>query len=344
MKKLIMLLISAMLVFACATEPAGAGSKSKKKPAWLENKNSVYPEDKFLSAIGEGDTLKEAQAQAAANLASIFKVSVQVESTLQSRYVEYSQNGVVGNYGEETVMTDNITQTTDQTLLNLKLGETFTDSNGVVFTIAYLNRSETGGVYKQIIEENGALVGRLMARSAEQTDTLKKYAFLDAAYVVASNNELLIEQLGFISPSTRKGLKLGYDMAGLKKQRADTAAQMVFSIRIDNDSGSQITNMLTSVLTSQGFSVNNGGNIVLTGSVSVAPVKLDNNYENVKWYLMITVKDASGVVVVSLEKNSRSSGVSASAAEARAYKDMEGVIKKDFVKQLTGYFDSHIEK
>lgn len=344
MKKIMMILAAGLLVFSCATESVQARPKSKKKPAWLENRTSVYSESKFLSAIGEGDTLKEAQARASANLSSIFKVRVEAENTLQSRYEEYSRNGVVKSWGEETTAVDDITQTTDQTLMNLKYGETWTDDSGVVYTIAYLNRAETGNVYRQRIEENGGVVNRLVGRSAEQTDVLKAYAFLDAAYVVASLNELLIEQLDIINPAMKKVVRPGYDFGNLKKARSDAAARVVVAIDLESDSDGRIAAMLADVLTGMGFSVDPKGTIRLTGSVSVEPVKLDNNYENVKWYLLLMVRDQADLAVVSLEKNSRSSGVSDTAAIARAYKDMEKAIKRDFVKKLNGFFDSFIEK
>ena len=341
MKKTILFILFILIFLSCVSGPSEA--KNNKRPGWLDDINSAYPGEKFLAAVGEGDTLKEAQGNAAASLATIFKVNVDVESSLQSRYAEYSKNGIV-SVSEENIVTDNITQTTDQTLMNIHYGETYTDPSGITFAVAYLNRAETGMVYRQAIDSNAEVVRHLMKRSSEQSDLLRKYAFLDAAFVVAQNNEVLIEQLGIISPPMRKTLSTGYDLKQLKAQRADTAEMLVFAISIDSDSDSRISNILTDVLTGQGFSTGAKGNLRVQGSVRVEPVDLNNGYDNRKWFLTLNVLDEKGVTVISFEKNSRSSGVSPSAADARAYKDMESIIKKDFLMKLDGYFDGFIEK
>jgi hypothetical protein len=138
-------------------------------------------------------------------------------------------------------------------------------------------------------------------------------------------------------------ISLPFSMNDLQSARSDLASTMVFEISISNDRDSKITNILSDVLTDQGFSVARGGNLAVEGSVRLEPVDLDNGYENVRWYLALNMLNESGRSVVSLEENSRSSSVSAGAAEARAYKDMEKVIEDDFIDQLTAYFDSFIE-
>ena len=341
MKKSLSFVFFILIFLSCVSGPTEA--KGKKRPGWLDNLNSVYPSEKFIAAIGEGDTLKEAQGNAAASLATIFKVDVEVESSLQSRYAEYSKNGIV-SVSEENIMIDNITQSSDQTLMNIKYGETYTDPNGTTFAVAYLNRAETGNVYRQAIDSNAEVVRHLMDRSSEQSDLLRKYAFLDAAYVVAQNNEVLVEQLAIINPAMRKTLSTGYDLKQLKTDRSDTAENLIFVISISNDTDSRISNIVGDVLTGQGFSLGKNGNLTVRGSVGIEDVELDNGYDNKKWYLKLDVVDEKGVTVISFEKNSRSSGVSYSAAEARAFKDMEIVVKKDFLKKLNGYFDSFIEK
>ena len=87
-----------------------------------------------------------------------------------------------------------------------------------------------------------------------------------------------------------------------------------------------------------------GGDMFLTAVVAIFPVQLNNDYENLSWELNITLMDTAGYPAVSLPRQNRSSGISASAAESRAYNDMAEMIQKDFDREFTTYLTSFLEK
>ena len=62
-----------LIINACAVN---AKSKKSPKPKWLTNPKKVYPEQLYLTAIGEGDTRSDAENMAAANLSKIFEATI----------------------------------------------------------------------------------------------------------------------------------------------------------------------------------------------------------------------------------------------------------------------------
>jgi len=56
MKKITLIVMIALLLFACAPQQKTVKRGSGAKPIWLENPKQVYPDSQYMTAIGEGDT------------------------------------------------------------------------------------------------------------------------------------------------------------------------------------------------------------------------------------------------------------------------------------------------
>lgn len=337
MKKITGILLITVLALSCVSAPPPSA-----KPAWVDNKHIEYAESEFMVEIGQGASLKDAKRNGAAALAQIFKTSIKVESTIRTRYKEISTEGAVQT-SEETDYDENITQLADQELINVNYGESWTNDLGQVHVIAYIDRQDTAQIYRRRIMENSDTVLSLLKRSADQESRILKYAFLDAAYVVASANQELKEQLEIINLPMSRTIMLSYNLDDIRNDRRETARDMTFRINIQDDDEGKIAAFLSDQLSSMGFSPDQSGNLSVTGSVRFEKVELDNKYENLKYYLMINISDEEGVPVVALEENDRVSAVSLSDARSRSYIEIEKVIKKDLMNQFTAYLDGFVK-
>jgi hypothetical protein len=90
MKRNILYILMALLMFSCAVH---AKKKKNKAPKWLENPKKEYPENMYLSAIGEADNRSMAENMAAGNLAKIFESNVKTDETYSQRYEELTKTG-----------------------------------------------------------------------------------------------------------------------------------------------------------------------------------------------------------------------------------------------------------
>lgn len=334
MKKTVLLIAAAGLLISCVTAPSPSS-----KPKWVDDKYSAYPENDYMVEIGQGSSLKDARANAASALAQIFKTSIKVEMTIQTRYRELSSGGSV-QASEETNYDENITQLADQELVNVNFGESWTNDLGQVHVIAYIDRKETAQIYRRRIMENGDTVGKFLGEAGRQQSRIEKYAFLDAAYVVAETNRTLIEQLEIINQTMSRTIMLSYDLDNIRNMKRDAARNMSFRLSIAGDDEGKVSAALSEELTANGFSIDPRGVLEVNGSVAFEKVQLDNKYENLKYYLVINMVDEKGIPVVSMEKNDRVSAVSASDVKNRAYVEIVKVIGKELMKQWTIYLDS----
>ena len=337
MKRIILFLIVAIYLVSCSSTPSPS-----MRPGWVDNKFSKYPEAEFMVEVGQGSSLRDAKGNGAAALAQIFKTSIKVETTIQTRYKELAAGGSVQS-SEETSFDQDITQLADQELVNVNYGDSWTNDLGQVHVLAYIDRQVTGNIYRDRIEENNGTVGNFLSRSRNQTSLILKYAYMDAAYVVAQANQVLLEQLEIINLPIRKTIRVPYDLDNIRDNRMDAARRMAFKINIENDVEGKVSSVITDELTSFGFSIDPTGILSVDGTVSFEKVELDNEYENVKYYLTITIEDEKGVPVVALEKNDRISAVSESDAKNRAYLEIGKIVKKELIGELVEYFDGFVK-
>ncbi len=337
------LILVISLIGGCAT--SSSPSQGGKAPLWVGDKDAVYPPDEFLAEVGEGDSLKGAKSNAAGAIAQIFRTRVKVDSEIRTRYSDITgQDGEILGMVTQTDFDQNIGQSSDQSLSNLKYGESWTDEMGRVYAVAYLDRAETGNLYRSRIMDNDERVAELLGRAGSQEEPLRRYAFLDAAHVYAEANQTLLEQLEIINMPMARSIMAPYDLGDLRASKADQAASLKVRVEVSGDPEGRIEAVLSDWITGKGFSVSEGGDLFLTAVVSISPVELNNDYENLSWELNINLMDTSGYPAVSLPRQNRSSGISASAAESRAYNDMTEMIQKDFNKEFMAYLTSFLEK
>jgi len=338
--------IALLFISGCATGSAPAsGSSGGKTPSWVSDKDSAYPSDKYLAELGEGDSLKGAKSNAAGAIAQIFRTRVKVDSNIRTRYSEITgKDGETLGMVTKTDFDQSIGQSSDESLSNLKYGESWTNDMGRVYTIAYLDRAETGNLYRSRIVDNDERVSELLGRARSQNEPLRRFAFMDAAHVYAEVNQTLLEQLEIINMPMARSVIHPYDLGELRAAKADQASALKVRVEVSGDPEGRINALLSDWVTTKGFSVSPGGDLFLTAVVAITPVKLDNNYENLSWELNLSLMDSTGIPVVSLPRQNRSSGVSASAAETRAFNDMAEMIQRDFDREFNAYLTSFLEK
>jgi len=337
-------LLVAMLLSGCVTGSSSSGAGGGA-PRWVNDKDAVYPPDEFLAEVGEGDSLKGAKSNAAGAIAQIFRTRVQVDSRIRTRYTEITgEDGGTLGMSTRTDVDQTIGQSADESLSNLKFGESWQDSMGRVYAVAYLDRAETGNLYRQRIIENDQRVVELLDRARAQDEPLRRYAFLDAAVVMAEVNEALLAQLEIINMPMARSVMHPYELGDVKAAKADQASALKVRVEVSGDSDGRIAAVLSDWITDRGFSASERGDMFLSAVTSVTPVELNNDYENLAWELNLSLIDSRGYPAVSLPRQSRSTGVSASAAEERAFQDMTEVVQKDFDREFTAYLTSFLEK
>lgn len=342
MKKSIIILLALLLCFIPLFAKAKAPVKNVR-PAWVDNPKAEYPETMYMSAVGEGSNRRDAENTAIGNISRIFESKVKAESSVQERYKELTGNG--GSSMESaTESNKSVNVSSEQKLINIEIGPSWTDDLGRVYVIAYLHRLKTADIYEEKISDNEKRINQFLQQTPQSENPQYLYANLSAATFIAGLNQELIDQLAVISPDSREMLDLSYNYQSLRQKTAETARQIHFTVSIMDDQKDRITSQIQQVLVEQGFSLNTDNAILVKGQISFEDAKLNQPQKYVRYTLNLDVVDVNGALLFTFNKTGREGHLNYSEAEARAIRTVSQLIQKDFKSQLLNYFDGLAQK
>lgn len=345
---LIVLIVAVVVCTGCATTSDGGsssggtttgGGSAEDYPDWYLDPQSVYPDDTYLTAIGTGDSRRDAEQQALSGLSQTFEARVSVDSRTSERYRELmSSQGTMTE--TEIQLAESTNVQSNQTLLNVQFGEAAVDEMGRVHVIAYLERLPTSQVYRDLIERNGRQVDRFLSEATGSDGIVREYAYLSAAAVVAGSNEVLIDQLNIIVPGMANTVQLPYVYDDVLQKRADLASNMGVRIQVSGDSDGRVTGILREAMSEERFPIVSSDPVLdVAGDISVVSIPSNADFKSVRWTLTLDMMGPNGRSLVSFDKEDRSSGISDEAAEAFAYRDIEEAVGEEFASSMRGYFD-----
>ncbi len=327
-----------LMASACSTVQSKSTSSKGRRPSWMDNPHQKYPLRYYISAVGEGDTLQDAQGVAVGNLAKVFKTDIKVDEVLQERYVELM--GKQNSYQESTQFDRNVQIKAGMSLVNVQYPDSYTDDTGRVYALAVLNREKTAGVLATRLRENDDRIGTFL-NQADGASPATAYAALSAAVAISIDSSLLLEQLDIISPATKKSVSLAHDCDVLAKQLAEAAAKVQFDVDVDNDSDGKIAASIEALITDMGFVVADGKNALrVMGDVTLEETDLKRQeLVFVRYEVNLKVLTPDGTVVVSVSDRGREGHVSGKEAEARCIRSIVGLIDRTLRGDLIDYFD-----
>lgn len=340
MKKLLCLatLIAAALI-GCAT--GGEPSQPRQDmPEWFLNPANVYPQERYMAAVGSGRDRRDAEQQALAALSQAFEVEIRVDETSRERYRELMTDS--GTFTESEI---DLTQIRDvrsaQTLLNVQFGDAFLEpATNRVHIVAYLERLATGRLYVDLINRNESLVSEYLSESDQSSDPLRQYAFLSAAEAVAANNDTLRDQLRIISPPLSATLPAGNSRSTIVSRRSDAAESLPVSIRVAGDTDNRITPILRRAVAAERFPiVDSGAVLAIEGAFELEEIDLNPDFETVAWAFSATFGRETGARLLSYSDQGRSSGITVERARALAYEDMAVSVEQGFARDLRRFLN-----
>jgi hypothetical protein len=341
--------VSLSLLCFCTTTSASTATQTVAPrggdgPVWVRDLGSVYPEKDFLAVVGEGDTRRDAESDAAGALSKIFESKIQLESTATMRFQQLETAGSSTSTIERNV-DKTVAVGSAQTLFNVGYSDPWTDSTGKVHIAGFLNRRDTARIYKDKIDKNASRVVLYLQNMRSSSAIISQYAFIDAAVLYARANDILIDQLSIVYQPMVQMLDLPYKTDDLIKLYSEVAAKMSFQIQIAGDSEDRIAKIVSNILNQRGFSIARGASALsIKGDVTMEDAQLENRLANIRWYLNLQMKDERGVVLVSFNKNERESGISKPEAVALSYRQMEKLIKEQFIGQFLQYLNGIVLK
>jgi len=341
MKRTILIFL-VIILFACASV-SKAEAKKNKRPEWLDNPQKIYPEAYYLSAIGEGDSRAYAEDMAVSKISRIFESVVKTEQTVSNRYNEIV-NAKGANATETTDINTNINISSEQKLLNLKFGESYTDKNGRVFVIAYIDRMKTASIYESRIEAAAAKIVEFLKNGDNAKNRIESYAYYNAAVLFHEQIQIMMQQLDIIFPSGKDMIELGYDENILTKKLKEAADKITFNIDLENDKDGKIRILLQEMFTDMGFKLNDDALLKVKGKIDFYETDLKrDDYIFVRYDMKLQIVDDHNEIVAALSEKGREGHTSYSEAEARCVQKLQTKINKKLKRKIVNYFDNLVK-
>jgi len=314
----------------------GCSSPEQPFPDWIVRPQEKYPEAQYLTAIGEGDSRRSAENNAAAGLSRIFESQIRSQETLSETTTE--TRGTSETFDQFSTLNADIRIGSEQELLNIQFGETFTDRHGRVHTAAFIPRTETAAIYRKRIGEGSSAIVLLTRLSNTATDPVEKYSLRRAAVRRALENDRLLAQLDIIDPSARNALSLHYDASTLYAETAAAARNVTFSVENVDEA---MRTVLASVLTGMGFSEKNEfPAFTFSGTATFEEMDLHRgSLVFVRYRFVLEMRTRDENLALAPNGSRREGHISFEEATARAARSLQTELKTLIPRELGAYLD-----
>lgn len=324
------------ILWMAALALGGCAAPRETRPVWLVNPQSAWPADRYLAAVGEGDSRRAAENSAAAGLARIFESTVQATETLAETTTE--RRGAASAFDQFSELRSAVQIGAEQTLLNVQYGESFTDARGRVHVAAYIPRAATAAIYTGKIEALARETVFLIRQSAAAPDPVGRYAFLRAAVRKAAETAALMDQLRIIHPGAHAAVRLGYEPEALYASAAAAAQSVTFAVRFPPGAA---RDALTAALTAMGFTEQDRSPALeFSGTASFEETDIRRGaLVFMRWTLNVEMRDRSGRTVMAFQKSSREGHITFEEARARAQRTLQAEAGALLRAELGRYLD-----
>ncbi|MCR5732372.1 MAG: LPP20 family lipoprotein [Sphaerochaetaceae bacterium] len=304
MRRVCLLALLAILFFTSCTSSAN----------WSEDPYDVYPEEKYLCALGYGDDINSAELDAKKALIELFALKAESKNE-RSLFEAYKD----GSLSHSDIFASSLSTTSKvEELYGVQILEREVDKKKLSATaLAVLDKKEAAKHYKQIVDSEGKVLlemkNEIIASIGSFKGIKKANQYLEDIVPynrhVATYNYLSSGNLTLISQSEAE------------KLLRDAKAALVFNVKVDGDYSRIIESDITKTLTSLGFRVSS---LDTTTDVNVNVRWNDSDRGTLKeadYSAIISIVDkGSGKTLLAFTTKEREIHNSYSAAYSRAAK------------------------
>jgi hypothetical protein len=273
MKNILSLLVI-LIITACS-------STSEQAPSWLNQPETVYPQNQYLSAVGLGRNTEQAKQVALANLARIFSVSIAEEQIDKSSFS--SEQGKTNNE-----VTRFISAKANQQLQGATIKETYQDQQGQFYAVAVLPKMPTAKAFRESINQlDQKVVGNLYYAKNDAPNFLKALNALEQAHIAQQQRENNNRSLLIVAPTGIASTTTSADIEQLIKQ---SLATLSFNIKSDDNF---LQKQLSASAANLGVKIAQNSTIMLSGKIDKQPVYSQGGWFWQRGNIHISVADGN---------------------------------------------------
>ncbi|MFZ3012635.1 MAG: LPP20 family lipoprotein [Nitrospira sp.] len=324
----------------------------KGKPGWVDGRSVDYPSSQYLTGVGQADTRINAEDQAYAAVARIFKAEVAAQAKDWESYLVVENRGVSNT--ERRLTIDSVTKvSTDKVLENVRIVDVWYDSERrVYYALSMMNRSQAEASLMEKVVALDRTIDTDVTESRQALDKLAKVRALRRAGRNLVLREVYNADLRVIRPSGQ-GTPSAYQVNELSGELEQfLATNLVLAVQVSGDHAEPVGRALAEGLIREGLRVTTrmegeeGGapELIVRGTVRLFPIEVrDPHFKYVRWCSDFeVVEPGTRRVVGATAHGGREGHLTEREATAKTLRVMQQSLSSDVAKAIAAHIFGEI--
>ncbi|WP_143247557.1 LPP20 family lipoprotein [Agaribacterium haliotis] len=293
-----------MLVLICACASSG------KQPEWVMQPKTLYDEQQYLSAVGQGDNIDQANTRAQANLAKMFSVSIYEKQIDASSF--NSDSGQTS-----TDVSRHINSEARMQLEGAKIVEHYQSEAGQVYALVVLDKSIAARNFREDIRQADTQIDeRLKYASGDAPNVFSALSALKEAHGLALKRENLNRNLIVVAD---RGIATSTSSADIETLFRNAMSSLKFSLSANSD---ELKSQLSASASDLGLAIVSESPLQISASLN-----RDEVFEQQGWYWLRASLNLAlseqGKVTRKLSQNFKVSARQQGALQSRLNTELE---------------------
>lgn len=330
-----------------STSTACTWFTGKGKPGWIDGRSTEYPSTQYLTGVGQADIRSNAEDQAYAAVARIFKAEVAAQAKDWESYLVVENRGA--SNAERRLTIDNVTKvSTDKVLENVRIADVWYDSDSrLYYALGVMNRSQAEATLMEKVSALDRAIEADVAESRQTTDKLAKVRALRRAGRNLVLREVYNTDLRVIRLSGH-GTPSAYQVNGLSGELEQfLATNLVLAVQVSGDHAEPMGRALEEGLIREGLHVTTktereeagSPELIVRGTVRLFPIEVrDPNFKYVRWCSDFeVVEPGTRRVVGAMAHGGREGHLTEREATAKTLRVMQQELSTDVAKAIAAH-------
>ena len=324
----------------------------KGKPGWVDGRSADYPSSQYLTGVGQADTRSNAEDQAYAAVARIFKAEVAAQAKDWESYWVVENHGV--SNAERRLTIDNVTKvSTDKVLENVRIADVWYDSESrAYYALSVMNRPQAEASLMEKVAALDRTIDTDVTESRQAIDKLAKVRALRRAgrnlvlREVYNTDLRVIRSSGQGTPSTYQVNELSGELEQF------LATNLVLAVQVSGDHAEPVGRALAEGLIREGLHVTTktegekagSPELIVRGTVRLFPIEVrDPHFKYVRWCSDFeVVEPGTRRVVGATAHGGREGHLTEREATAKTLRVMQQELSSDVAKAIAAHIFGEI--
>jgi hypothetical protein len=324
----------------------------KGKPGWVDGRSVDYPSTQYLTGVGQADTRSNAEDQAYAAVARIFKAEVAAQAKDWESYWVVENHGV--SNAERRLTIDNVTKvSTDKVLENVRIADVWYDSESrAYYALSVMNRPQAEASLMEKVAALDRTIDTDVTESRQAIDKLAKVRALRRAGRNLVLREVYNTDLRVIRPSGQ-GTPSAYQVNELSGELEQfLATNLVLAVQVSGDHAEPVGRALAEGLIREGLHVTTktegekagSPELIVRGTVRLFPIEVrDPYFKYVRWCSDFeVVEPGTRRVVGATAHGGREGHLTEREATAKTLRVMQQELSSDVAKAIAAHIFGEI--